>query len=450
MSRKEDITMRMVDLIVKKRQGQALSAAEIAWMIQAYTEGALPDYQMSAMMMAICFAGMTAEETAAPTDAMTHSGTVLDVSSVGAQVADKHSTGGVADTTTLAVVPIVASCGVTMGKMSGRGLGHTGGTLDKLEAIPGFSVDVAPQRFLALLQENGLAVVGQNEALAPADKKLYALRDVTGTVDSLPLIASSIMSKKLAAGADIIVLDVKVGSGAFMKTPEDAAALAKTMVEIGVHLGKKTAALITDMNQPLGSCIGNALDVREAIEILQGKHQDSDLFAICKRLSAQLIRLGGKAEGEREAERMVLDAIASGRALQKLATMIQAQGGDARVCQDTSRLPSAERIIPVLSQQAGYIAKMDTQSIGACAQLLGAGREKLGDKIDPAVGIVMKKRVGDFVRTGDVLAEFHVNEKNMLQEAMRRFLAAFAYSKKPVDPPKLVYGLVDAQGLHEE
>ncbi|MFR8078045.1 MAG: thymidine phosphorylase [Christensenellales bacterium] len=442
--------MRMVDLIVKKRQGQALSAAEIAWMIQAYTEGALPDYQMSAMMMAICFAGMNAEETAALTDAMTHSGTVLDVSSVGAQVADKHSTGGVADTTTLAVVPIVASCGVTMGKMSGRGLGHTGGTLDKLEAISGFSVDVAPQRFLALLRENGLAIVGQNEALAPADKKLYALRDVTGTVDSLPLIASSIMSKKLAAGADIIVLDVKVGSGAFMKTPEDAAALAKTMVEIGVHLGKKTAALITDMNQPLGSCIGNALDVREAIEILQGKHQDSDLFAICKRLSAQLIRLGGKAEEEREAERMVLDAIASGRALQKLATMIQAQGGDARVCQDTSRLPSAERIIPVLSQQAGYIAKMDTQSIGTCAQLLGAGREKLGDKIDPAVGIVMKKRVGDFVRTGDVLAEFHVNEQNMLQEAMRRFSAAFAYSKKPVDPPKLVYGLVDEQGLHDE
>lgn len=383
--------MRMVDLIVKKRQGQALSATEIAWMIQAYTEGALPDYQMSAMMMAICFAGMNAEETAALTDAMTHSGTVLDVSSVGAQVADKHSTGGVADTTTLAVVPIVASCGVTMGKMSGRGLGHTGGTLDKLEAISGFSVDVAPQRFLALLRENGLAIVGQNEALAPADKKLYALRDVTGTVDSLPLIASSIMSKKLAAGADIIVLDVKVGSGAFMKTPEDAAALAKTMVEIGVHLGKKTAALITDMNQPLGSCIGNALDVREAIEILQGKHQDSDLFAICKRLSAQLIRLGGKAEEEREAESMVLDAIASGRALQKLATMIQAQGGDAHVCQDTSRLPSAERIIPVLSQQAGYIAKMDTQSIGTCAQLLGAGREKLGDKIDPAVGIVMKK-----------------------------------------------------------
>ena len=450
MSRKEDINMRMVDLIVKKRQGQALSAAEIAWMIQAYTEGALPDYQMSAMMMAICFAGMNAEETAALTDAMTHSGTVLDVSSVGAQVADKHSTGGVADTTTLAVVPIVASCGVTMGKMSGRGLGHTGGTLDKLEAISGFSVDVAPQRFLALLRENGLAIVGQNEALAPADKKLYALRDVTGTVDSLPLIASSIMSKKLAAGADIIVLDVKVGSGAFMKTPEDAAALAKTMVEIGVHLGKKTAALITDMNQPLGSCIGNALDVREAIEILQGKHQDSDLFAICKRLSAQLIRLGGKAEEEREAESMVLDAIASGRALQKLATMIQAQGGDARVCQDTSRLPSAERIIPVLSQQAGYIAKMDTQSIGTCAQLLGAGREKLGDKIDPAVGIVMKKRVGDFVRTGDVLAEFHVNEQNMLQEAMRRFSAAFAYSKKPVDPPKLVYGLVDEQGLHDE
>lgn len=442
--------MRMVDLIVKKRQGQVLNASEIAWMIQAYTNGKLPDYQMSAMMMAICFAGMCPEETAALTDAMTHSGTVLDVSSVGALVADKHSTGGVADTTTLAVVPIAASCGVAMGKMSGRGLGHTGGTLDKLEAIPGFSVEASPQRFLELLRENGLAIVGQNEALAPADKKLYALRDVTGTVDSLPLIASSIMSKKLAAGADIIVLDVKAGSGAFMKTPEEAVALAETMVNIGLHLGKKTAALITDMSQPLGSCIGNALDVREAIEILQGKHQNSDLFTICKRLSSQILCLGGKAEGEKETERMVLEAISSGKALKKLAVMIEAQGGDARVCQDTSRLPRAEKVIPILSQQSGYLAKMDTQGIGTCAQLLGAGREKLGDKIDPAVGIVMKKRIGDFVRTGDVLAEFHVNGEKGLQEAMPRFLAALTYTEQPAKRPALVYGLVDAQSLHTE
>lgn len=442
--------MRMVDLIVKKRQGQALSAEEIAWMIQSYTQGAVPDYQMSAMMMAICFAGMSREETAVLTDAMTHSGTVLDTSPLGIQVADKHSTGGVADTTTLVVVPIVASCGVAMGKMSGRGLGHTGGTLDKLEAIPGFSVEATPQRFLALLRENGLAIVGQNEMLAPADKKLYALRDVTGTVDSLPLIASSIMSKKLAAGADIIVLDVKTGNGAFMKTPEDAASLAKAMVDIGIHLGKKTAAVVTDMNQPLGSCIGNALDVREAIEILQGKHQDSDLFMICKRLCAQLLCLSGKAAEMKDAERMALEAVASGRALKKLAAMIEAQGGDARVCRDTSRLPKAEKVIPVLSQQAGYIAKMDTRGIGTCAQLLGAGRERLGDHIDPAVGIVMKKRIGDFVRIGDVLAEFHVNGQKGLQEAMQRFSAAFSYTEKRVDPPKLMYGWVDAKGLHKE
>ena len=440
--------MRMVELIEKKKRGKALDPSEIEWMIQSYTCGELPEYQMSAMLMAICLKGMTAEETAALTRTMTQSGAVLDVSSVGKLVADKHSTGGVADTTTLAVVPIVASCGVVMGKMSGRGLGHTGGTLDKLESIPGFSVDVSPDRFLSLLKENGLAIVGQNKDLAPADKKLYALRDVTATVDSLPLIASSIMSKKLAAGADIIVLDVKTGNGAFMKTPEQAIALAKTMVEIGIHLGKKTAAVITDMNQPLGCCICNALDVREAIEILQGKHQNSDLFAVCKQLACMLLRLGGKTNSQQDAEKMVLDAIASGRALQTLALMIRSQGGDDRVCTDVSLLPQPTRVVPILSQKTGYLVGMDTQSIGTCAQRLGAGRAKLEDSIDPAVGIVMKKRLGDFVRTGDVLADFYINCQDELEQAMQKFLQSFTYADKPLQKTTLIYGIVDETGVH--
>lgn len=441
--------MRMIDLLVKKREGQSLSAEEISFMIQGYTDGSIPDYQMSAMTMAICLAGMTPEETAWLTDAMTHSGETMDLAPVGTSVADKHSTGGVADTTTLVVAPLVASCGVTMAKMSGRGLGHTGGTLDKLEAIPGFNVEVAPARFLSLLRENGLAVVGQNAQLAPADKKLYALRDVTGTVDSLPLIASSIMSKKLASGAQIIVLDVKCGSGAFMKTPEQAFALAKTMVDIGCHLGRKTAAVVTDMDQPLGNAIGNALDVKEAIELLKGQHENSDLYRVCLLLATQLLYLSGRAQSQAEAEQMAKQALSSGQALAKLRVMIRAQGGDERVCDDPSLLPSAQKVIPILSQQAGYIADMDAQSIGTCAQLLGAGRAELTDSIDPAVGIVMKKRRGDKVRNGDVLAEFHVDDQKNLSEAMRRFLAAFTLAAQPPEPRPLVYGTVDEAGVHE-
>jgi len=441
--------MHMIDLLTKKRQGKPLTQQEIEWMIPAYTQGQIPDYQMSAMLMAICFAGMSTQETAWLTSAMANSGQQMDLSGAGGPVADKHSTGGVADSTSLVVVPMVAACGVSMAKMSGRGLGHTGGTLDKLEAIPGFDVDVSPERFLSLLRQNGLAIVGQNAQLAPADKALYALRDVTATVDSLPLIASSIMSKKLASGADIIVLDVKAGSGAFMKTKKDAFALAKTMVDIGNHLHRKTAAVVTDMNQPLGRSVGNALDIMETIEILQGKHLDSDLFRVCLQLGKRLLCLAGRAEEDNAAEKMLLEAITSKRALEKLRIMIAAQGGDAAVCDDPSRLPQAKKVIPILSQSAGYLAETDAQSIGMCAQLLGAGRAELGDCIDPAVGLVMEKRLGDPVRCGDVLAKFYVNDEKNLQEAMTRFLSALVISKEKPALPPLIYGTVDADGIHQ-
>lgn len=441
--------MHMIDLLTKKRQGKPLTQQEIEWMIPAYTKGQIPEYQMSAMLMAICFAGMSTEETAWLTNAMANSGQQMDLSGAGGPVADKHSTGGVADSTSLVVVPMVAACGVSMAKMSGRGLGHTGGTLDKLEAIPGFNVDVSPERFLSLLRQNGLAIVGQNAQLAPADKALYALRDVTATVDSLPLIASSIMSKKLASGADIIVLDVKVGSGAFMKTEKEAFALAKTMVDIGNHLHRKTAAVVTDMNQPLGCAVGNALDITETIEILQGKHLDSDLFRVCLQLGKRLLCLAGRAEEDNAAEKMLLEAITSKRALEKLRIMIATQGGDAAVCDDPGRLPQAKKVIPILSQSAGYLAETDAQSIGMCAQLLGAGRAELGDCVDPAVGLVMEKRLGDPVRCGDVLAKFYVNDEKNLQEAMTRFLSALVVSKEKPALPPLIYGTVDANGIHQ-
>ena len=378
--------MHMIDLLTKKRQGKPLTQQEIEWMIPAYTQGQIPDYQMSAMLMAICFTGMSTQETAWLTSTMANSGQQMDLSGAGGPVADKHSTGGVADSTSLVVVPMVAACGVSMAKMSGRGLGHTGGTLDKLEAIPGFDVDISPERFLSLLRQNGLAIVGQNAQLAPADKALYALRDVTATVDSLPLIASSIMSKKLASGADIIVLDVKAGSGAFMKTKKDAFALAKTMVDIGNHLHRKTAAVVTDMNQPLGRSVGNALDIMETIEILQGKHLDSDLFRVCLQLGKRLLCLAGRAEEDNAAEKMLLEAITSKRALEKLRIMIAAQGGDAAVCDDPSRLPQAKKVIPILSQSAGYLAETDAQSIGMCAQLLRRRPGRTGRLCRPCRG----------------------------------------------------------------
>lgn len=438
--------MQMVDIIAKKRDGHALSRQEIDDFVQGFTRGEIPDYQAAALLMAIVLKGMDARETADLTDAMTHSGQTVDLSAVGDVVCDKHSTGGVGDTTTLILVPLAAACGLKMAKMSGRGLGHTGGTLDKLESIPGYRVEISPETLVQLVRDNGAAIVGQTQALAPADKKLYALRDVTGTVESLPLIASSVMSKKLAAGTDVIVLDVKTGSGAFMHTVEDSFALARTMVDIGAHLGKRIAAIVTDMDQPLGNSIGNALDVREAIEILQGRHVDSPLREVCLLLGEQLLRMTGKAQTSVQARAMLEQALRNGDALEKMRVMIQAQGGDARVCEDVSLLGQASIIHPVVAPQSGYVARMQAAEIGMAAQMLGAGRMKKEDVIDPLVGIQMHVRVGDFVEKGQPLADFYLNDTAQAEQAEHRFLQAIVMQDhKPVAVP-LVFGVVRAEG----
>lgn len=438
--------MQMVEIITKKRDGLVLNQQEIDDFVQGFTRGEIPDYQAAALLMAIVLKGMDARETADLTNSMTHSGQTVDLSAVGDVVCDKHSTGGVGDTTTLILAPLVAACGLKMAKMSGRGLGHTGGTLDKLEAIPGYQVEISPETLVQLVRTNGAAIIGQTQTLAPADKKLYALRDVTGTVESLPLIASSVMSKKLAAGTDIIVLDVKTGSGAFMHTVEDSFALARTMVAIGTHLGKRIAAIVTDMDQPLGSSIGNAMDVREAIEILQGKHLDSPLREVCLLLGEQLLRMAGKAQSGTQARAMLEQALQSGAALKKMRTMIQAQGGDSRVCEDVSILGQAAVIHTVVAPQAGYIARMHAAEIGMAAQMLGAGRMKKEDVIDPLVGIQMRVRVGDFVEKGQPMADFHLNDLSQAEQAEHRFLQAIVIEKQKPSAAPLVFGIVRAEG----
>ena len=380
--------MRAVDIIAKKRDGGVLSAEEIRFLIRGFTDGTVADYQMSAWAMAVFFRGMTAEETAVLTDAMMRSGDQVDLSCFGALSVDKHSTGGVGDKTTLIVAPIVACLGGKVAKMSGRGLGHTGGTVDKLESIAGFRTTLSPEEFRRQVEEIGVAVIGQSGNLTPADKKLYALRDVTATVDSLPLIASSVMSKKLAAGARSIVLDVKCGSGAFMKTEADGRALAQAMVEIGKACGRNVAALITNMDIPLGTHIGNALEVQEAVEVLSGK--PGDLREICAELAAQMLSLchGWSLENARE---QVLDAMDSGKALQTMKAWIAAQGGDP----DFSKLPQAPVVVPVWAEQSGWLTHMDAARIGVSSSLLGAGRMKKDDPIDYAAGIVLEKKTGD-------------------------------------------------------
>jgi len=356
---------------------------------------------------------------------------------------DKHSTGGVADTTTLVVAPLVAACGGRVAKMSGRGLGHTGGTLDKLESIPGFSVNQTMDRFVEIVADCGLAIIGQTANLVPADKKLYSLRDVTETVDNISLIASSIMSKKIASGADAIVLDVKTGSGAFMREPRDASELARTMVDIGQLAGRRTLALVTDMNQPLGNAIGNALEVEEAIEILQGKHRGSDLTTVSFALASQMLQACGICSAEDEALARLDQALASGAALERLARMIEAEGGERRVCDDPTLLPRARRSVEVRAPGGGYIARMDTQAMGISALLLGAGREKKEDRIDPAVGIWLKKRLGDRVERDEPIATFHMNNESSLEEAIRRFSAAVAITAEKPQTLPLIYGKVE-------
>ncbi len=434
--------MRMYDLILKKRNGETLSSDEINFFVSGYVRGTIPDYQASALLMAIYFKGLDKNETADLTMAMAYSGDTVDLSDIKGVKVDKHSTGGVGDTTTLVVAPLVSACGVTVAKMSGRGLGHTGGTLDKLETVPGFNVHQSIERFNDIVKDIGISIIGQTGALVPADKKLYALRDVTATVDNISLIASSVMSKKIAAGADAIVLDVKVGTGSFMTTTDDAFALAKEMVEIGRLVNKKTVALVTDMNQPLGMAIGNALEVKEAIEILKGMHNDGALKEVCLELGAQMLILAGMCSDPGEGRQMLDDAINKGKGAEKLKEMIRAQGGNPTVVDDISLLPTAKELIEFKARETGYITFMDARAIGVSASLLGAGRTKKDDIIDPAVGIVMKKRIGDSIIEGQVIAEFHVNDKTKLDEAMKIFQSAISIGENKPDEVKLILGTV--------
>ncbi|MFB6362575.1 pyrimidine-nucleoside phosphorylase [Paenibacillus elgii] len=442
--------MRTVDIIHSKRDGKELSSEEIAFLIEGYTKGEIPDYQMSAWAMAVYFNGMSARETADLTLAMARSGDQVDLSSIPGIKVDKHSTGGVGDTTTLIVGPLVAAAGIPVAKMSGRGLGHTGGTIDKLEAIPGFAVERTTEQFLAQVQEIGLAVVGQTGNLTPADKKLYGLRDVTATVESIPLIASSIMSKKIASGADAIVLDVKTGRGAFMKSLDDSIKLAQAMVDIGTEVGRETVAVITNMDEPLGPSIGNSLEVLEAIDTLSGRGP-AELTELCLELAAHMVRLGGKADGDAEAKELVARLLDNGEALAKLKQFIAAQGGDARVVEDPARLPQAARRMDVPSPEEGCVAAIDAEALGITAMLLGAGRATKEDQIDLAVGIKLFKRVGDPVKKGEPLAELYINREDSAEtaEMMRRTAAAFTIASAPAEKLKLIYAVVTKDGVRK-
>ena len=433
--------MRMYDLIEKKRNGGILSSEEITYMVNGYVDGAIPDYQMSAMLMAVYFQGMTDEETSVLTDRVAHSGDMVDLSGIDGIKVDKHSTGGVGDKTTLIIAPIVAACGVKVAKMSGRGLGHTGGTVDKMESIPGMKTSLEPEEFFEIVNKTGLSVIGQSGNLAPADKKLYALRDVTATVDSIPLIAASIMSKKLAAGNDCILLDVKTGSGAFMKTLDDSIALAEKMVAIGENAGKRTVALITDMDIPLGYHIGNALEVIEAVETLNGRGPE-DLTGVCLELAANMLYLAGKGSLE-ECRQMAGDAIDSKKALERLIAMVEAQGGDSGVIKDTDRFKKAPYEYKVCAASDGYVTAIDTKSCGIASAMLGAGRETVDSSIDFSAGIALKCKVGDKVKRGDPLAVLYASDAALFSAAARRFLEAYTISDRNVEMQPLVFARVE-------
>lgn len=404
--------MRMVDLIEKKRDGQALTEEEINFFIEGYTKGDIPDYQASSLAMAVYFQDMNEAERAALTMAMVNSGDVIDLSNINGVKVDKHSTGGVGDTTTLVLAPLVAAVGVPVAKMSGRGLGHTGGTIDKLESIEGFHVEISEEKFVKLVNEDKVAVIGQTGNLTPADKKLYSLRDVTGTVNSIPLIASSIMSKKIAAGADAIVLDVKTGNGAFMKTLEDAESLARAMVNIGNNVGRNTMAIISDMGQPLGNAIGNALEVKEAIETLQGQGP-KDLTDLVLTLGSQMVVVGGKAQDLAEARTLLENAIADGSALARFKTFIENQDGDGSVVDDVSKLPQAQYQIDYPATKSGVVTEIVANEVGVASMMLGAGRQTKEDDIDLSVGIVLNKKVGDKVKAGESLLTIHSNREQV-------------------------------------
>src|SRR5690554_3747895 len=430
--------MHAVDLIQKKRDGGRLSRTELEFLVKGYVGGEIPDYQMAAWLMAVFFRGMDAEEIADLTLIMAHSGDTLDLSGIQGIKVDKHSTGGVADTTTLVVAPLVASLGIPVAKMSGRGLGHTGGTVDKLESIPGFKVTLSPEEFVQQVNAIGLSLVGQTGELAPADKLLYALRDVTATVESIPLIASSIMSKKIAAGADAFVLDVKTGAGAFMKTERDAIALAETMVRIGKLADRSVSAVISDMNQPLGSAIGNALEVKEAISHLRGERFDR-LTELSLELASEMLLLAGHSDDKAVARDLLESKLKNREALQTFGKLIEAQGGDARVIEDLSLLPQAEFVVDVKSLIAGYVHTVEPLMLGEIAMELGAGRVTKDTVIDLAVGLEVKRKVGDSVKTGETLVTIHANDKDKLAVAQQQMLAAFTIGDSEAPGLPLIY-----------
>lgn len=431
--------MRMVDLIAKKRDGKELTAEEINFFIDGYTKGDIPDYQVSAMNMAIYFQDMSDRERADLTMAMVNSGETIDLSAIEGIKVDKHSTGGVGDTTTLVLAPLVAALDIPVAKMSGRGLGHTGGTIDKLESIEGFHVEISKDEFVNLVNQHKIAVIGQTGNLTPADKKLYALRDVTATVNSIPLIASSIMSKKIAAGSDAIVLDVKTGAGAFMKTVEDAKELAHAMVSIGNNVGRKTMAVISDMSQPLGAAIGNSLEVQEAIDALRGEGP-KDLEELCLALGRQMVYLARKADSLEDAEEKLKEVIRNGKALEKFKEFIQNQGGDPSVVDHPDRLPKAQYLIELPAQQDGVVAELVADEIGTAAMLLGAGRATKESEIDLAVGLMLNKKVGDTVKKGDSLVTIHANRENV--DDVKQKLYESIRIADHADAPVLIYDIV--------
>ena len=431
--------MRMYDIIRHKRMGLTLTEQEIRFMVEGFTAGDIPDYQMSALAMAVCLNGMTPEETATLTDAMMHSGDTVDLSRFGTLSVDKHSTGGVGDKTSLIVGPIVAALGGKVAKMSGRGLGHTGGTVDKLESIPGYRTELTPEEFLAQVERVGLAIIGQSGNLAPADKKLYALRDVTATVDSVPLIASSIMSKKLAAGSHSIVLDVKVGSGAFMKTQAEGEELARQMVDIAAACGRKASALVTNMDLPLGEAVGNALEVQEAVSILQGGG-DPRLRRLCEALAAEMVCLCLGLTPD-EAARRVTEAVDSGEAFRQMCRWVEAQGGDATYLTNPEKFPSATAY-PVVAPAEGYITGMDAEAIGVAAVTLGAGRATKTDPIDHAAGIRIHKRTGDRVAVGETIATLYTNRPQAVEGATKAYLAAVTVADTAPAEQELIYSVI--------
>lgn len=433
--------MNMVSMIQKKKDGLTLTREEIQWFIDGYVKGDIPDYQASALLMAICFQGLNREETFQLTEAMRFSGDTIDLSPINGIKVDKHSTGGVGDKTTLVVTPLAAACGVPIAKMSGRGLGFTGGTVDKMEAIPGFRTALEPQEFLDQVNRVGMAVIGQTAHITPADKKLYALRDVTATVDNFGLISSSIMSKKLAAGSDAIVLDVKVGDGAFMENLEDASVLAGLMVDIGTDAGRRTVAAITEMGQPLGKAVGNSLEVIEAIETLKGRGP-SDITELALKLSGIMVYLGGMADSPEEGMEKTTAALEDGSGLRKLRQFIEAQGGNADVVDDYSLFPQHSVELVLRAEASGYVSAIEARKIGLASQHTGAGRATKEDVVDLSAGICLHKKVGDAVAEGDVLATFYGNDSLKVEAAVRMAKEAFQLSGKPVQPPQLIKKII--------